>query len=219
MTPNNQATPTPSTSGQSPTSSQNPTCSAEEYRLYYETTDKVIDRRHALNNWNYSICLAMLGANAIIVNTMLSRPELRLALLSTIMLLAVLGGILCWFWIAQLRDLKRLNRTKFAVLNNMAPLVRFPEGHTSFEPFKKEWEQLEHEGALVSGSIIGTKVLNASRAEFVLPSAFGVIFSLTAVASGLLAWQNWDTLVTKPLTLPATENVTDFNYQPGTADR
>ena len=34
--------------------------SFEEFQLFYESTEKVTDRRLNANRWNYSICIAIL---------------------------------------------------------------------------------------------------------------------------------------------------------------
>jgi hypothetical protein len=33
----------------------------DEFKLFYESAEKVTDRRNAANRWNYSICIAILG--------------------------------------------------------------------------------------------------------------------------------------------------------------
>ena len=41
--------------------------SFEEFKLYYESTEKVTERRLSANTWNYSICIAIIVAIAGIV--------------------------------------------------------------------------------------------------------------------------------------------------------
>lgn len=50
--------------------------SFDEFKLYYDSTEKVTDRRLETNRWNYSICIAMLVAIAIITNWSLTNPTL-----------------------------------------------------------------------------------------------------------------------------------------------
>jgi hypothetical protein len=40
----------------------------EEYKLFYESTEKVTNRCLVANRWNYSICTAILVAIAVILN-------------------------------------------------------------------------------------------------------------------------------------------------------
>lgn len=50
--------------------------SFEEFKLYYDSTEKVTDRRIETNRWNYSICIAILVAIATITNWSLSTSAL-----------------------------------------------------------------------------------------------------------------------------------------------
>jgi hypothetical protein len=47
-------------------SDRNMRLSFDEFKLYYESTEKVTDRRLETNRWNYSICIATLVAIAAI---------------------------------------------------------------------------------------------------------------------------------------------------------
>jgi hypothetical protein len=114
-----------------------PIYSGEEYRLYYESTEKVIDRRLSLNAWNYGICIAILVATGFLANWAVSKAELRLVLLAGIGLGATMGAMLCHLWRGQIMDYKKLNNAKFEVLNSMAPNVRFEAGGQSYEPFRR----------------------------------------------------------------------------------
>lgn len=40
--------------------------SLEEYKMFYESTEKVTDRRITMNKYNYTACGTILGAIAII---------------------------------------------------------------------------------------------------------------------------------------------------------
>jgi len=42
-----------------------PRFSFDEFKLYYDSTEKVTDRRLETNRWNYSICVAILVAVAV----------------------------------------------------------------------------------------------------------------------------------------------------------
>lgn len=46
--------------------------SFEEFKLFYESTERVTDRRIQTNRWNYSICIAILIAIASLAKWALS---------------------------------------------------------------------------------------------------------------------------------------------------
>jgi hypothetical protein len=126
--------------------------SFEEFKLYYESAEKVTDRRLEANRWNYSTCSAILVGVAALVKWGVSSPELRWIAVGTVLLLCLTAILFCQLWIAQVRDFKRLNNAKFKILNRMAPLLAFesssPGGVISYRPLELEWEQLKQEGAL-----------------------------------------------------------------------
>lgn len=177
----------------------------EEYKLYFETTEKVIDRRIALNAWNYGICVALLVASGLLANWLASKSELRLTLLFAIGVLSIMGMLLARLWYRQVKDLKLLNNAKFEVLEAMAPQVIFPDGRPSFEAFKKEWIILGQRGATAKRWGLRVKVLKSSGAEFALPWSFGAVFALVLTLVVAIGWSNWDQLKAGALKLPVLE--------------
>jgi membrane protein implicated in regulation of membrane protease activity len=178
-------------------------CSWEEFRLYFETTEKVIDRRLSLNTWNYGICLATIGACGVLANWAVSSGGLRLVVLVGIALLSGMGALLCWFWIHQLKDLKLLNNSKFSVLEQMAPLINFANGESSYEPFRREWDILSRQGATTKRGRLRIAVLKSSGAEFLLPIVFMTIFCLIAFLVVALCFSNSTSLMKDTLVIPA----------------
>jgi hypothetical protein len=169
------------------------TYSFDEYKLYYESTEKVVDRRLALNSWNYGLCVALMGAIGGLTAWALPQPEFRLLLLLGDSAFALAGTLLCILWVGQIRDFKLLNNAKFDVLNAMAPKVAFPESAVlkSAEPFAKEWQALERQRATAEISQSNIVVLRASHAEFLVPRAFIALFVgviITCAAFGLINW-------------------------------
>jgi hypothetical protein len=126
--------------------------SFDEFKLYYDSTEKVTDRRLDTNRWNYSICIAILVAIATITNWTLTNPVLLWAGVAADVLLSIMAILFCALWIGQIRDFKNLNNAKFNVLNEMAPNVEFDATHPgqiiSFCPFDKEWKKLSELQAL-----------------------------------------------------------------------
>lgn len=167
--------------------------SFEEYQLYYESTEKVVDRRLALNSWNYGLCLALMSGIGLLTTWALPRPEFRLLMLVGDSSLALVGAILCFLWIAQIRDFKLLNNAKFEVLNAMAPKVSFRDDPNvrSAEPFAKEWSALERHRATSELASVKIVALKASNAEFLVPRAFIALFAGVILASSLFGMNNW----------------------------
>ena len=95
--------------------------SFEEFKLYYESTEKVTDRRLETNRWNYSICIAILVAIAAIARFSLASVTLVWVGIGAILVLGVMATLFCALWVGQIRDFKKLNNAKFFVLNEMAP--------------------------------------------------------------------------------------------------
>lgn len=174
--------------------------------MYFDTTEKVIDRRLSLNSWNYGVCLATLGASGVLANWAISGGSFRLAVLAAIALLSAMGGLLCWFWIGQLRDLKLLNGAKFAILEQMAPLVYFAGGEVSYEPFRREWEILTRQGATTHRRGLRIRVLKSSNAEFLLPTVFMVTFGIIMTLLVALCAFNGGELRKDMLTIPAAKS-------------
>ena len=181
-----------------PTASSLP-CSFDEFKLYYESTERVTERRLAANRWNYSISVGILLAIAVIYSWAADSPDYFFVAGLVMLVLTAVACIFCVFWLRQVQDWKALNAAKFEVLNEMAQKVRFegPSGLSvaeSHRPFDKEWEILQKKDRLTKVRIMRLgriEALNASGAELFMPRAFGalfgVIFAVTLIAL-LLSW-------------------------------
>lgn len=100
----------------------------DEYRLVYDSAERVTDRRVELNRWNYSINVAILIAVAAIANWSFQNPPLFWFATVAAGVLCLMAIFLCSLWIGQVRDMKLLNNAKFKVLEEMAPRVEFDLG-------------------------------------------------------------------------------------------
>lgn len=169
--------------------------SFEEFKLYYESTEKVTDRRLDTNRWNYSICVAILIAIAAITKWSLSTPGLVWVGLSAVAVLGLMATLFCALWIRQIRDFKKLKNAKFAVLNEMAPHVDFdtdnPGTVGSYCPFDKEWKKLSELQALEEVGRSKIVALKSSNVEYFIPRAFQVLFFVILVAMVLLLAPHW----------------------------
>jgi len=162
--------------------------SFEEFKLYYESTEKVTDRRIANNQWNYSVCVATIVAIALVWNWSTSNRGFAFLSLTIVAGLSALGVLFSSFWIRQIADYKSLNAAKFTVLNNIAPNVAFSppsqvEDVVSADPFKKEWELLEKMNALREVTSRNLIALKASNIEFYLPKALRATYIISFLIS------------------------------------
>jgi hypothetical protein len=181
---------------------RDPSYSFEEYKMYYESTEKVTDRRISMNSLNYSLCAATIAAIAILTSWTWTREEFRLVAMIGDLALAIMGALFCSLWIGQIRDFKYLNNAKFQVLNNMAAHIGFGETddhRVSAEPFAKEWDILKnHDGT----SDMGIIVLKASNMEYLVPKAFRWAFLLIIAAGLWTIYQNWSLISQSVLLFP-----------------
>lgn len=162
--------------------------SFDEFKLYYESAEKVTERRLSTNRWNYSVCTAILLAVGGVLSWSTSRDSFRFIGAIGSLFLAGMAVFFCNYWISQIDDFKALNTAKFGLLNKMAPHVIFDGSGTtsaarSFEPFQKEWKDLEAARALQPkrGPMQRALALKSTRQEYFLPKAFRVLFVITFV--------------------------------------
>jgi hypothetical protein len=162
--------------------------SFEEFKLYYESAEKVTDRRLEANRWNYSTCAAILVGLAAIVKWAVMSPELRWFGIGSVLLLCAIAILFCEFWLKQIGDLKLLNEAKFEVLNRMAPLIDFdpsrPGQVRSYRPLEREWKRLTEEGAVRKVPTLNIVAFRSTKQERFIPRAFQLVF--VAVVVGLI---------------------------------
>jgi hypothetical protein len=157
--------------------------SFEEFQLYYESAERVTERRLSTNRWNYSVSTAVILAIGAILSWSTAHETFRFVAAVGTLFLSGMAFFFCNYWIKQIDDFKALNTAKFKVLEKMAPNVIFegpngPSNARSFEPFKKEWEDLEAARALqpLPGRVQRVLALKSTRQEYFLPMAFRLLF-------------------------------------------
>jgi hypothetical protein len=169
--------------------------SFEEFKLYYESTEKVTDRRLATNRWNYSICVAILVAIAAITKWSLTVASLLWIGFAAVAVLSIMAMLFCGLWVGQIRDFKKLNNAKFSVLNEMAPRVEFdsanPDHLVSYRPFEKEWDKLSQLDALEEVGRSNIIALKSSNMEYFIPKAFAGLFGGIFVVLCLVIVLGW----------------------------
>jgi hypothetical protein len=169
--------------------------SFEEFKLYYDSTEKVTDRRLDTNRWNYSICIAMLFAIAVLTRWSLTTTVLLWVGFAAVGILSAMAVLFCALWVGQIKDFKKLNNAKFYVLNAMAQNVEFdPENPgmvVSYCPFEKEWAKLGELNALDDNGKTNIVALKSSNIEYFIPKAFGVLFACILIALIITIVSNW----------------------------
>ncbi len=169
--------------------------SFDEFKLYYESAEKVTQRRHETNRWNYTVCVATLVAIAAITNWSLSATNLFGVGLVAVAILCVMAFLFCILWIGQIRMFKKLNNAKFQVLNQMAPHLEFdpdkPGVLVSYIPFEKEWNTLRETDALEVVERSKLIALKSSNIEYFIPKAFGALFGGILLALIIVLAMNW----------------------------
>ena len=73
--------------------------SFEEFKLYYESTEKVTDRRLETNRWNYSICIAILVAIAVLTRWSLTTSALLWTGFTAVAILCLMAILFCALWV------------------------------------------------------------------------------------------------------------------------
>lgn len=162
--------------------------SFEEFKLMYESTEKVTDRRLSNNKLNYTIGVAILVSIGIIWKWSVENEKYFFCGLLLVFLLAGLAALFCSLWIGQIKDFKKLNAAKFDVINEMSNRLYFDCSDTqvdlkSYMPFTKEWEKLLKINALQENHKSNLVVLKSSNTEFFIPIAFRFIFIVVTLAS------------------------------------
>lgn len=170
----------------------------DEFKLFYDSAEKVTDRRLSANRWNYSICIAIFGAIAAIISWSLAKPDFLVTSIVCVLFLAGMAALYCTLWIGQIRDLKELNNAKFSVINEMAKFVSFGEGNNenliSYKPFEKEWDILKMAKIAEEVKSINIIALKSSNIEYLIPKAFRVLFILIIFAVPLEGWRNYEAI-------------------------
>jgi hypothetical protein len=197
-------------------SSPNPPSSSvsfQEYKLYYESAERVTDRRLAMNRWNYSVSVAVVLAIGAVITWSASRESFAFVGVCGVLVLSIMAALLCTFWVKQIDDFKALNGAKFSILNSMAPDVVFdgPDGPSvaqSYRPFEREWDMLSASQAVQKvprGRLRGALVLSSSGAEYFIPKALRILFLGIALTTVILAGLSWSSI---------TKSISPFSTQP-----
>ena len=177
--------------------------SIEELLLMVNSAEKVTDRRLGNNKTNYSICIAILVAIAIIWKWSLTNGDYFFGGSIMVLIISFIAIIFSTLWIDQITDFKLLNGAKFDVINEMSKSLVFDSQDkdvniVSYSPYQKEWEKLEELKALQTKNNIVT--LKSTNVEYFLPKALRVIYVIIFLVSLLIIALNpidtWESIKT-----------------------
>ncbi|MEI9993565.1 MAG: hypothetical protein WDM91_03135 [Rhizomicrobium sp.] len=170
-----------SASGTQPTTHPIP---FEEFKLMYESTERVTDRRIELARTNSSLCTLVIAGLGVTAAWAHGRQDVELTAAAIIVVISLLGIVFCRFWSSQIEAYKDLNGAKFDVLDELSDRVVFPgypAGVKSSKPFAREWEFLQQKKALQRYK--GGFALGSTASEFVVPMSFLIFFLLVALCA------------------------------------
>lgn len=165
---------------------QLPPVSFEEYRMYFESSEKVVDRRMAFNQSTASLATLVLGGIGILCAWAFDNGAALPLAMIFVALISYLGRLYTLYWTAFIKSQKDLNSAKFKVLAEMAARTVIPAPNDqmlrSCKPFDREWHYLTNEKDTVA-KVKGRDVLKSSVNEYLVPQCFRILFSIIAVAS------------------------------------
>jgi hypothetical protein len=166
-----------------------PCYSFEEFRMMYDSTELISERKIAFNRNNASLCLLVIAGQGAAASWLYK--EKGLALLGPIALITIsmLAIIFCLYWNGQLWAFKELNSAKFQVLDEMAGRVAFPDYRersiVSMNPFMREYQILTENKKLIAGGK-GLLLQRSNFAETIVPKSFIAFFA--AVTALSIVW-------------------------------
>jgi hypothetical protein len=157
-----------------------------EYQMFFESAERVTDRRINLNRTNYTICVAIITGIGVAGSWALDKDnaEMKSAIFSIICLLCLSSVVLCLGWLRQITDLKLLNNAKFTVIGQMELQLFASENGApipSFRPFDKEWSTLI--ASKGTSKLLGIRVLKGSFVEYILPITLISLFLFVFIYS------------------------------------
>jgi hypothetical protein len=103
----------------------------EQYKLCVEMADRISARRVIISNFYMSFLSSFLAFLSIVTNRSIQSDYQNIL----IVLASLLGIMLCYLWNLNIASYKRLNASKFDVINEMEKQMPFP-------CYTQEWEIL-----------------------------------------------------------------------------
>ncbi|MES1199444.1 MAG: hypothetical protein ABUS48_05620 [Pseudomonadota bacterium] len=159
----------------------------DHFKLFYESAERVTDRRIALNHTNASLACLIAGGIGVLAAWALGQQKKEIAEGAILVLafVSLLAAAFSRWWWKQIEAYKDLNRSKFAVLKEMARNIVFVNTEKppvcTFDPFLWEWELSKKADTL--SKYKDTLALGSSWSELIVPKAFLCFFLSVAFAA------------------------------------
>jgi hypothetical protein len=157
-----------------------PQYSFEEFRMMYESTERISERKIAFTRANSTLCIAIIAGQGVAASWGYDNANIDGIVAAILMFISILGIVFCLYWHGQLWTFKQLNDAKFKVLKEMADRVVFPDYRErrirSMSPFEREYTIYKEQGGLTS--VRGLVLPKANFAETIVPYSFLAFFVL-----------------------------------------
>lgn len=157
-----------------------PCYSFEEFRMMYESTELISDRKITFNRNNASLCMLVIAGQGAAASWLYKQDGLELLGPVALITISILAIIFCLYWNGQLWAFKELNSAKFQVLEEMASRVAFPDYRersiVSMNPFMREYQILSEKKKIVAGAK-GLLLQRSNFAETIVPKSFIAFFA------------------------------------------
>lgn len=170
-----------------PTEDAKHSYSFEEFRLVYETSERLVEQKMQMTRANSSFCSAIVAGQSIALSWAYGRSHaVEILTGSALFVIALLGLAFSFYWYRQIEYSKKLNSAKFDVMSEIAQSMQFPDYRPgqnlkSINPFDREWKIMEDKGYLNSA---GSKKWDFT--DVIVPGGFMVVFGLEALV--FLGW-------------------------------
>lgn len=174
-----------------------PCYSFEEFRMMYDSTELISERKIAFNRNNASLCLLVIAGQGAAASWLYKEKGLALLGPVALITISILAIIFCLYWNGQLWAFKELNSAKFQVLEEMADRVAFPDYRersiVSMNPFMREYQILTENKKLVAGAK-GLLLQRSNFAETIVPKSFIAFFAAVTFLSIIWLLMNFGIL-------------------------
>jgi hypothetical protein len=174
-----------------------PSYSFEEFRMMYDSTERISERKIAFNRNNASLCLLVIAGQGAAASWLYKEKSLAIFGSLALITISILAMIFCLYWNGQLKAFKELNSAKFQVLEEMADRVAFPDYRersiVSMNPFMREYQILAEKKELAEGAK-GLLFQRSNFAETIVPKSFIAFYFLVILWSTIWLIINLRTL-------------------------
>jgi hypothetical protein len=137
----------------------------EEYKLFVETSERLVTRRQTVNTFFLSVNVLLLSAVGLVVKEFIMMP----IALTAVIAIGIAGILLCIAWRRLVHSYRQLNTGKFVLIQSL-------EKHLPAALFEAEWK------ALGEGKD-KRKYTPFTKTEAAIPLVFMVIYGIAALGS------------------------------------